>query len=522
MKTVKNQTKNLYSVMAFLIIIALFYYINPAKLLPDDSLFYIVIAEYIVDMGTSTFNGLIETNGYHPLWMILNILAVFIGKILSIDPLYIVGLMYHLLIGSSIVYIFKLQSLWKGFSATATSLLLIFLFISNGVLQNMESALALFFVAYSVYMSASEKIQSNLQYFMFGIVLGLLVLSRLDLIFFGSMLGIAFVIMNFKTISEKPSKLMVFILGGLLIVLPYLIYNQIHFGSIMPISGALKSSYPSITFSWNRLFPYGTMGLLAALIALIIATFATKPTIKMILVVLSLSTIAHAFYLAMFQFPMTWYYITGYLLLALVTGVIAKKLQVLPYAYETFILILMIISLLTSYFRLTTDFTLRRHILQHQPLIKQKNAQFKLMAENIASALPENAVVMTWDLPGVLAYYGRLKVFSADGLISNKKYQDDLVNIGAHKLFERYNIGYIVVPISAEGTYYEGMSIKHLQVDDEKAYKITIFSRFYHKDTGTIILKESDIIYRTPMMPDTDTKQIIGVFKMAKFKAVWH
>ncbi len=135
--------------------------------------------------------------------------------------------------------------------------------MSNGVLQNMESALALFFVVYAIYVFLiGDDTQGSS--FRFGMILGFVLLARLDLIFFAALLAFSYVWQHIESMRLEPTKFFLFVVGGLLIVLPYLFYNQMYFGSIMPISGALKSSYPHVTFSWGRLFPYGMIVLFSS------------------------------------------------------------------------------------------------------------------------------------------------------------------------------------------------------------------------------------------------------------------
>ena len=113
--------------------------------------FYIVIAQYFLDTGLSTFNGYIETNGYHPLWQLITVVAIGISRITSLDPLVVVGLFYHMFIAGSIYILHKINKVIHLYSLSIVSMILIFLFIANGTLQNMESAVALFFVLYTLY-----------------------------------------------------------------------------------------------------------------------------------------------------------------------------------------------------------------------------------------------------------------------------------------------------------------------------------------------------------------------------------
>ncbi len=112
-------------------------------------------------------------------------------------------------------------------------------------------------------------------------------------------------------------------------------------------------------------------------------------------------------------------------------------------------------------------------------------------------------------------------VFSEDVLISNRLYQVELVKLGAERLFDKYKINYIIVPISFDGTFYGGMSVKRIQHARLKEYKVTFYSRLYHKEVGSLMLTESDIVYETHLLPDVNSTQMIGVFKVPVRRDSW-
>ena len=143
----KRHLDKIITVLVFFISTA-FYFSAPSQYISDDSLFYLVIAQNIIESDFSSFNGYIKTNGYHHLWMIFNIIGVKIGSLLNIKYLITIGFIYQSFIAGSIYLIFKIDDILKTYSALIVSLIIIFLFISNGSLHNMESSIALFFVLF--------------------------------------------------------------------------------------------------------------------------------------------------------------------------------------------------------------------------------------------------------------------------------------------------------------------------------------------------------------------------------------
>lgn len=511
----QNKKKHLDKIIIVLVffISTAFYFSAPSQYISDDSLFYLVIAQHIIESDFSSFNGYIKTNGYHPLWMIFNIIGIKIGLLLNIKSLIIIGFIYQSFIAGSIWLIFKIDDILKTYSALIVSTIIIFLFISNGSLHNMESSLALFFVLYTIYFILIKSDPSTKNFFKIGILLGLTLLSRLDLIFFGVIIAFYILVAYKKYFVSSPKQLLCFMGGGLLIVIPYFIYNELTFGGITPVSGALKSSFPNIEFSLGNIFPYGIITSFFALIAVIIVFLTKSKSTKIVFIVLSLSSIVHAVYLAMFQDGMNWYYITGYLIFALVIGYLIRKINIkLISVLLTFILFLFTLS--TSYIKSISDFTLSTHLLHGKKLNFSTESQMKKFADTLKKKIPNNSTIFTWDVPGVLAYYGKFNVFSADGLITNKTYQKELVELGAMKLFELYGISHIVVPLSEHSIkYYDGMLFQPLENDK---YLITIYSRLYHIPVGTIQLSTKDIQFTlsSPYTGTDNNSPFIGVFKI--------
>ena len=90
LKNIKIKYFDKILVVSVFLITVILYHISPSQYISDDSIFYLVIAEYIVESDFSSFNGYISTNGYHPLWMLFNVLSIKIGTFLNIEPLNII------------------------------------------------------------------------------------------------------------------------------------------------------------------------------------------------------------------------------------------------------------------------------------------------------------------------------------------------------------------------------------------------------------------------------------------------
>jgi hypothetical protein len=60
------------------LLLAVPFHLRPENFIVDDGYFYPQIARHIVHGAGSTFNGIMPTNGYHPLWMGICVIAAWI------------------------------------------------------------------------------------------------------------------------------------------------------------------------------------------------------------------------------------------------------------------------------------------------------------------------------------------------------------------------------------------------------------------------------------------------------------
>ncbi len=205
----------------------------------DDAYYYFSIARNLVTRGMFSADGLNLTNGFHPLWLFV------------ITPIYLFFHSYHwlsihLVIMLSAFFdvavaflIYKtLQNLGKpnvGFWAAAFYLVNPYglFYTMNGL----ETAQNNFFLALLVFLSlkaTAEWLKTG--WFLFGTVCGLTLLSRTDNVFVVAVLLVYLFWRerNFIDLTKTGTV-------TALLLLPWLVYNFITFGSIVQTSG---TAYP--------------------------------------------------------------------------------------------------------------------------------------------------------------------------------------------------------------------------------------------------------------------------------------
>jgi hypothetical protein len=235
--------------------------------LSDDSFYYFKVAQNIVGGAGTTFDGINPTNGFHPLWMVV-ILPVF--ALVSADPLSALRVIHVVLaiLGAGGLWMaYRMMSEYGSrLAAAAASGLFLSPFLLNPLLNGLESGLLLFFSfmtiwALSRFRLSSTKTGAGMDVLL-GVLLAAVFLSRLDSAFM--ILGIlVLIVWRWMSGVDQPRSgtalLRKFVVVGAIsavFVIPYFAWNLASFGHIMPISGALKSTFPEVSFNPRRLLGY--------------------------------------------------------------------------------------------------------------------------------------------------------------------------------------------------------------------------------------------------------------------------
>jgi hypothetical protein len=243
--------------------------------IPDDAAYYFKIAENVSAGRGLTFDGINRTNGFQPLWLYV-LVPVFSAHHARPETMCRIVLIFQIIL-LAIAAILLNSTLTRFFSNRAAflSLLLFMFFVFILAANGMESAvLVLALVALLFYGARADVFGRGgaKRGFVFGLLLGLVVLARLDMVFVPLVvLTVAFGSVRFgRGDGVAHSARAIGILAGFALIFgPYVVYNRVSFGAIMPISGALKSSFPAPTASGYALSTLGKRGWLGLLMAIV-------------------------------------------------------------------------------------------------------------------------------------------------------------------------------------------------------------------------------------------------------------
>lgn len=209
------------------------------KVLPDDAFYYFTIARNIAQSGKISFDGINLTNGFHPLWMavVAFLYLLPLGKGIIHGSLVIAGVIY-VIGGIPLWRIMKVLGIDDGVSLVVLAAYLMNPFTIFQSINGLETSLSVFLVLLVSYQfitirsrppELSRKALINL-----GISSGFMLLSRTDNIFL--YISLLFILSFSSQIQWKFESLLVIGLLTIAIILPWLIWNYIHFGTIVQSS----------------------------------------------------------------------------------------------------------------------------------------------------------------------------------------------------------------------------------------------------------------------------------------------
>lgn len=234
-------------------------YLLLANFFHDDAFFYIKTAQNIsIGLG-STFDGLNETNGYHPLWLLFLVLLAKINPFYGFDGLRPLFLVHGMLVCASSL------TGWRtlGFLGVSNVWRFIFTLFLIGFMGFSDLALESGLYTLTAYLSLLVSIclvtrgkSTVLEYSLIAISF-LIVLTRLDSIIFQLCLGGGFFILSLCQRGARSRTRNLLYIPSLLIVpsiVAFLIvglYNYFQYGNFETISSYLKTGYPgSLITGW--------------------------------------------------------------------------------------------------------------------------------------------------------------------------------------------------------------------------------------------------------------------------------
>ncbi len=409
---------------------------QPSPFFADDSFFYLQVGRNFALGYGSTFNRLMPTNGYHPLWMLLcaAVYSLFPGRATG---LHIIAALIVLL---NIVVLVAAARLLRRLHApvwVAWTILIPFLF---GLQLGTESSLSAALLAGTLL-----ALYTLLQYpgwksgFIFNLLAALAVLSRLDSIFVIACLWIAVLIWCLQQKKEfgdaTPLRIhlawipLYAVLWG-----AYLASNLYWFHILMPISGLLKSSNSHDHLLGHNLPHTALLSLAICAISLLILWFKKRDRwLLFVELPFFVGILLHAAYITLrmtSETRWTWYYVSWALLAALTASRAAACIFRDPlksgelrggFGWPLRVPALGLAVLLSAllFFKMGWKHS-REQVAEETTLPTMRQV---LEGNHLHSLL-------AYDQPGGMAYFTPLAIVPLDGLMADRQFQTDLAQRG--------------------------------------------------------------------------------------------
>jgi len=484
--------------------------IHPSHFVHDDSYFYIQIADNIVDGHGSTFHRITPTNGYHQLWMLFCVAAMAVsGGSKEVGLHVVAGLQALLFVGVALCFRGTVNRLGVRFGMPGIALLAGF-FLSTA-LYGSEAHLNAFFLALGLYLMVAALRDPDKTLAWAGIALGLSILARLDNVFVVGALGLGAVLgPGTRAPRDLLARAAAIFAPVVVIVGSYLAFNLATTGHLVPISGAIKSTFPEVV---GRIENLGGLGKLVSVFAVVsvISSFSIehRPFPRLVLRSLGAGVLLHSTYVVLFTNHYTfwtWYYVAGVLNLALLSCVtaeyVARRIKarrvgdVLVYALTACILVA---GLGYGWAKALNPSRLGPFELPRKiSACRWPDALGSWMQLH----LPPDSGVLVYDWPGALAFYSDLRIFPADGLINDFNYNDELPRVGAGEFLCRHEVDYYFGRRpTGPGPVGPQQELRVRRIDDD-GHELELYTPLGHRPAGQIFVLDKNLVIRVPEVVD--------------------
>lgn len=467
--------------------------LRPDHFPSDDAFFYLQVAHNMAIGLGSTFNTIIPTNGYHPLWQWMCAGVAYLSGGDKIVTLYAVCLLNVLLFLGIVYYLHRINRDFLRIRYWYVAIPLLTIYYLCIGLYGSEAALhgyVLCATAYYLLHTLRNPVLSNWQLLSLGCLFGLLFLARLDALFMilamGSAILFTFRHLGFGTLLRYC---IVMVTSFFVITAPYLLWNYLTFGHLGPISGAIKSSFPHITAKIGSLHIIGISATIASVIG-IIRGFGRKKAGKHFHFhfIISTGAILLAMYVFLFTDHVTkwaWYYVPGTIMIAILCAELADYLTVRILHFKKAIIVttctvLMLIGALRTWSEYATIDPIGYNLFKFSGASSVKPEMD--IAMWLKANLPAHTRIYMYDWPGYVAYYSDMDVLPVDGLIGDYDYNNELRDIGVVQYLINKDIQYWLGPT----IYYPQRRVGYTNtVRADGTQTIQIYAPLYNVEAGS-------------------------------------
>ena len=428
---------------------------------PDDTAYFYKIAWNVVHGKGLTFDGINPTNGFQPLWLYVLLPLAWIFRDASPENYFRAALVYQavIVIGAGLPLFFALRRV-TSLPVALMTLAGFYAFSRNLFMNGMETGclvlclnLLLFYtLKYRIFISYNPTTALG-----FGGLLGLLLLARLDMIF---LIAIIYLLVAGRVwalwraganTSAIVRDAVLSLIALIAVSSPYFVYNKLVFGSVMPISGALKNSFPYVLqpeFGLKRFNARSLIAVGAALAFCLWYLFTLRSRLSvyadgtrlldLAVFVSALTTLIHYLNTALFMkwAVFGWHFTIYHLSLCLIFASVANYLlnRLLYLRRLSYPATAIVVLLVSTYPVATADRLYRSfgwHAISYEAAVWARNNT------------PPNTIFAMKDA-GIFGLFSMRPVINLDGLVNNLEYQEYLRKGQLNEYLYQKGVEYIV------------------------------------------------------------------------------
>ncbi len=462
----------------FLVVLAVPILIHPIPFFPDDALFYPQIAWHIVRGDGSTFNGIERTNGYHPLQMIATIAVMgLVGgrKLLALRLGIVVEFLW---LGGALMLFYRLETRRRGVWMVGAGLLSLAYGTGLFGLETHLSLLTIVWWLVRLDLCLCDPDEPS-NWRMFGIASALACLARLDNVFLvasGTVIALA---TDPDAAVRRAIRIVETAAPPLLV---YLVWNLHAYGHLVPISGAIKSSFPHLMMEPRYLGKLGAVVTIAAVGSLVASLYRRD----WILLATSMGTLLHASYVLLFSASpstaMFWYYTVGVANAALFLDYVE-----LPRLQPAVAAIILILAVGRTWLK-ACGF----NVNPLNPTAVTQSAPEEPPFRWVKDLLPADATMLAAEFPGSLAYFSNQKIVALDGLTNDYTYDETLSRQRILAYANRVGAQFYLGPYANPGESIDYWPV--LAVGGDRSVLTRFWSPLSRRDAGTITLPRDAVI----------------------------
>lgn len=488
---------------------------------PDDASYYLKIAQNFSEGKGFSFDGINATNGFQPLWQYTLIPLIY----LNLKPeltLRIVFILQLILLSVSSIIFYHTQFKFFKAEAILPGGIIFLTFVFFNAVNGMETALMIFFISMLYFYVIKKNIPAVYNFkneFVTGIILGFVILSRLDMIFLAVAAGmfiLAGILFNKELREKKLIRLSAIISGTIIIVCPYLVYNYFSFGNIIPISGYLKTTFPLYDGKEKLKYILAYRECIFVVLSFIYLVWflfnlqkinqktSDKKLYKFCMAIFALFVMMYFLYTVLFLnwVIFSWYFISYSIFASLVVSLPVNYLLNLQNQTLKNLSIFFISLVLTIYGVYKIYNLYENRFLQagdNWNIESYKAAQWTKDNTN------ESDIFAMKDA-GHFSFFSGRSVINLDGLVNNFEYQEVLKSKNLNEYLKSNNVRYLVQHGIWNRDDITGGNYDTLQ--------IKIISHRYSSESDPVTVRKEDEVYRSEPYMDGDNRVSFIIWKL--------